>query len=48
MEGIHSVLIVKIEMGRLPGCLSWTIGAGIEVTERWQIELMKGIQMFRN
>ena len=48
MEGIHSVLIVKIEIGPLPGCLSWTIGAGIEVTKRWQIEKMKDIQMFRN
>ena len=38
----------KHKDGSISGCLSWTREAGIEVTQRWQIELMKDIQMFRN
>ena len=34
--------------GSISGCLSSTREAGIEVTKRWQIELMKDIQMFWN
>jgi len=32
----------------MAGCLSWTREAGIEATKRWQIKLMKDIQMLRN
>ena len=40
--------VCKSRDGSMAGCLSWTREAGIEATKRWQIKLMKDIQMLRN